>query len=92
MDHALISSIIQGILVGGLFGVCFIKISNLRDSFKYFSETRFTFLYDDVSRLKSDKYTMITREELAGHVHYLSQRILVIETKMQERERVKENS
>jgi len=92
MDHALISSIIQGILVGGFFGACFIKISNLRDSFKYFSETRFTFLYDDVSRLKSDKYTTITREELAGHVHYLSQRILVIETKMKERERVEENS
>lgn len=83
------TDVLKWIFFGAIWGHLCVKISNLKADLHYFKETRFKYIQDDVSDLTRDKYNKITRDELMIQTHCLSQRILIIETKMEEREKSK---
>jgi hypothetical protein len=82
-----IQEIINSLVIGGLFGYVFIKISQVKNNFNLFEKTVFKFVQQDVNELQRTKYDKISREELLGYVNQLEKRILVIETKIEEREK-----
>lgn len=84
--------ILRSIIVGILFGWCFAKINNLREELSLFKECNYNHIKEDVRNLERESYKKVNREQLTREVNDLTQRILIIETKMQEREKFKERS
>lgn len=88
----ILAVILHGGLLGILFAIGFVRIDKLKNKFEGFKDSAFKFIRHDVDSLERERYSKVSREELMNHAYSLSQRILVIETKMEEREKSKDQS
>lgn len=89
-NFEILEIIIRGLIIGGLFGWCFSKISNLKHECSLFKKCEYQYLKEAVKEIQIESYRKATREQLIQEINFLTQRILVIETQMAEREKIKE--
>jgi hypothetical protein len=73
------------ILVGGYAGWIGSRYGALKYEFEVFKDTKFKWVQDDARDLKKDSYNIARVDYVHGTFHALEKRILVLETKLDER-------
>lgn len=66
-----ITKSLEGLIIGGLLGICFLKISSLKREFQRFKTLEFEWVKKDAKEYSHDRFIVVKREELNAHINCL---------------------